>query len=157
MFKTHTQRRISTPPPIRRFSLLSYHFEQKLILKTMTGRTHNESHPLSNISICNPTWRMELIITGQIIITSRKFLIKFTIITKFTLGLKYVYNVVYIISKAGTYIYYWWWWCRWWWWWGGGGWTLPLLSFFETSKIKLLFCFPKTFWIGQSPPGNTSM
>lgn len=151
MFKTHTQRRISTPPPIRRFSLLSYHFEQKLILKTMTGRTQKESHPLSNISICNPTWRMELIITGQIIITNRKFLIKFTIITKFTLGLKYVYNVIYIISKAGTYIYYRWGWGL------GLGWTLPLLSFFETSKIKLLFCFPKTFWIGQSPPGNTSM
>lgn len=148
MFKTLTQRRISTPPPIRRFSWLSYHFEQKLILKTMTGRTHNESHPLCNISICNPTWRMELIITGQIIITSRKFLIKFTIITKFTLGLKYVYNVIYIISKAGTYIYYRWGWGL------GLGWTLPLLSFFETSKIKLLFWFPKTFWIGQSPPGN---
>lgn len=146
MFKTLTQRRISTPPPIRRFSLLSYHFEQKLILKTMTGRTQNKSHPLSNISIWNPTWRMELIITGQIIITNQKFLIKFTIITKFTPGLKYVYNVIYIISKAGTYIYY-----RWGW---GLSWTLPLLSFFETSKIKLLFCFPKTFWIGQPPPGN---
>lgn len=151
MFKTHTQRRISTPPPIRRFSLLSYHFDQKLILKTMTGRTHKRNHILCAISICTPAWRMELIITGQIIITNRKFLIKFTIITKFTLGLKYVYNVIYIISKAGTYIYYRWGWGL------GLGWTLPLLSFFESSKIKLLFCFPKTFWIGQSPPGNTSM
>lgn len=154
MFKTLTQRRISTPPPIRRFSLSSYHFEQKLILKTMTGRTHNELHPLSNISICNPTWRMELIITGQVIVNNQKILINFTVITKFTLGLKYVYNVISIISKAATYIYYRWWWCRWW---GVGGWTLPLLSFFGTSKIKLLFCFPKTFWIGKSPPGNTSM
>lgn len=91
---------------------------------------------------------MELIITGQITMTNRKFLIKFTIITKFTLGLKYVYNVnlyniksrhVHILS-VGVGL--------------GLGWTLPLLSFFETSKIKLLFCFPKTFWIGQTPPGN---
>lgn len=109
---------------------------------------HTMNHILWAISICNPTWRMELIITGQVIVTNQKILINFTIITKFTLGLKYVYNVIYIISKAGTYIYYRWGWGL------GLGWTLPLLSFFETSKIKLLFCFPKTFWIGQSPPGN---
>lgn len=139
MFKTLTQRRISTPPPIRRFSLLSYHFEQKLILKTMTGRTHNESHPLSIISICNPTWRMELIITGQVIVTNQKILINFTVITKFTLGLKYVYNVIYIISKAGTYIYY-----RW----GGGwGWVGPFhfSPFLRHQKSNFCFAFLRHF------------